>query len=284
MVLNSNSTASEQAVQGETPASSSLPKVLTSPDQGVEHFVQSLQDVLTDITALEINTMVVERITGDKFIPWDAYCDLYRVDHQSVYGVNVHESLRDRYLTLRRDLEIEYALLRSDPTSDLFDPEAMSPQQPKWQMLTAANLENLPPTQLPDPFAATYPQERLKIQQLLSNGRFLRALRKMTELKASLDCRNQALLRLQHQYPTQTPKAIERAVKTDLIYAQSVIQLDGDVMNRYSAEILDHPQREVLLQLHQESVSASAREWRSLVEFLVDLLQKHLLGGGKRKF
>jgi hypothetical protein len=40
-----------------------------------------------------------------------------------------------------------------------------------------------------------------------------------------------------------------------MIYAQTVIQLDGDVINRYSQEIFDHPHREVILQIHREGVT-----------------------------
>jgi hypothetical protein len=36
--------------------------------RNLNEFLQSLGEVLIDITALEVNTMVVERITGDKFI------------------------------------------------------------------------------------------------------------------------------------------------------------------------------------------------------------------------
>jgi hypothetical protein len=70
--------------------------------------------------------------------------------------------------------------------------------------------------------------------------------------------------------------ALQKAVTTDLIYAQTVIQLDGDVINRYSQEILDHPHREVILQIHRDGVTASEKQWRGLLEFIIGLIQATL--------
>ncbi len=44
---------------------------------GLNDFSQSLLEVLNDITALEVNTMIVENITGTKFIAEEAYQNIY---------------------------------------------------------------------------------------------------------------------------------------------------------------------------------------------------------------
>jgi hypothetical protein len=132
-------------------------------------------------------------------------------------------------------------------------------------------------SRLPDPINPANSGEFLKARQVLNNSRFLRSLRKISELKAALDNRNKALLRKRNeQLGRIAPDVLQKAVTTDLIYAQTVIQLDGDIINRYSQEILDHPHREVILQIHQEGVAAGEKQWRGLLEFIIGLVQATL--------
>jgi hypothetical protein len=245
------------------------------------HFVESLSDVLLDITALEINTMVVERITGDKFIPWEAYRELYAIDRAYLEEQKIHESLRDRYLELRRTLELNYALSLANPNSGLYDPARVSSPDHN-RVLTDPTLEiNEHNTQLPSPFKRTSAEELLAIQQLLADARFARGLRKLGELKAALDNRNNILLKMDAAYPGNSPAVIAKAVKTDLIYAQTVIQLDGDIINRYSEVVVDHPHKDLILKIHQDSVAASERQWRGLLGFVIDVVRKALERGNK---
>lgn len=244
-------------------------------------FMESLGEVLIDITALEVNTMVVEQITGDKFIPWEAYRDIYRISPEYFEQEEVHESLGARYVELRKNLELEYTLLITDPTSEFYDPNALNSATHGGQILTdpTVNLEEMQ-TRLPDPLEPTNPDEILKVQRLLNNSRFLRSLRKMSELKAALDNRNKALLKKQDELPDHVQSdSLHKAVKTDMIYAQTVIQMDGDVINRYSQQIFDHPHRDLILQIHREGVTAGERQWRGLLEFIINLVQASLQRG-----
>ena len=247
----------------------------------VDDFLQSLGDVLIDITALEVNTMVVEEITGNKFIPWAAYRDIYSISKEYLERQEIHPSVRDRYLELRKNLELEYTLLLSDPKSEYYDPTILDSARQDNPILTNPTVElHKIQTRLPDP---TSSEEILKAQKLLTESRFLRSLRKMSELKAALDNRNKTLLKKQNEQPGYVkPEILHKAVKTDIIYAQTVMQLDGDVINRYSQEIVDHPHRDVILQIHREGVTASEKQWRGLLEFIIDLVQKSLQrGSGK---
>lgn len=242
----------------------------------LNYFVESLSDVLLEITALEVNTAIVERIGGNKFIPWEAYRSLYPLDRAYLEQYPVHESLLHRYLELRRTLELNYALCLSDPRSVLYDPAKIATPESN-RILSESALEiNEHNTQLPSPFKRTAADELLEVQQILADARFLRGLRKLGELKASLDSRNQTLLKMDAAYPGNSPATIAKAVKTDIIYAQTVIQLDGDIINRYSEAIVDHPHKEILLKIHQDSVAASERQWRGLLGFAVDLVRKAL--------
>jgi hypothetical protein len=256
----------------------------SSLGRNVNEFLQSLGEVLIDITALEVNTMVVERITGDKFIAWEAYRDIYPISQDYLEQQDIHESLRDRYIDIRKTLELEYMLLLSDPNCEFYDPTVLDSSRKDNQILTDPTVQlHEIQTRLPDPINPTSPADILKAQELLNNSHFLRSLRKLSELKAALDNRNKALLKKQDELPGFVKSdVLHKAVTTDMIYAQTVIQLDGDVINRYSQEIFDHPHREVILQIHREGVTAGEKQWRGLLEFIIGLVQATLQrGSGK---
>lgn len=246
---------------------------ITSPlEQNLNDFLKCLSDVLIDITALEVNTMVVEQITGTKFIPWQVYRDVYPISRQYLQNRGVHQSLRDRYLSLRKQLEIEYCLLLSEE-----DPTAI--QDTRILTDPTVTLDEIH-TKLPNPLnPAASPQEIRKIHNLLEDGRFLRSLRKIGELKAALDNRNKAL---QKSEAAQSEDP-EEDVTTDIIYAQTIVQLDGDIINRFHKQLLEHEHKELILQIHQEGVTAGDKQWRGLLEFIVNLVQSILFQRGSIK-
>lgn len=252
-------------------------------NRNLNEFLQSLGEVLVDITALEVNTMVVERITGDKFIAWEAYRDIYPISEEYLAQQGVDVSLRDRYLELRKNLELAYTLILADATSEFYDPTVLQLATQEKQILTDPTVKwQEIYTRLPNPTSSTSSAEIIKAQELLHNCRFLRSLRKISELKAALDNRNKALQRRQDEQLYTEAEAVTEPVLTDLIYAQTVIQLDGEIINRYSQEIFAHPHREVILGIHQQGVMASEKQWRGLLEFIIGLVQTTLQrGGGK---
>ncbi len=261
--------------------------VTPSLERNLDEFLKSLGDVLIDITALEVNTMVVDQITGEKFIPWEAYRDIYAISEVYLEQQGIHKSLCDRYIKLRKNLELEYTLLLTNPTSEFYDPTVVNSAREDDQILTDPTVElHELQTRLPDPIKPSSLEEILKVRKVLSDSRFLRSLRKMSELKTALDCRNKALHRNQDEQPGYAKSdVLQKAVTTDIIYAQTVIQLDGDIINRYSQEIIDHPHRDVILQLHREGVTAGEKQWRGLLEFIIGLVQASLQRGlGKDLF
>lgn len=229
----------------------------------MERFWQSLDEVLVDITALEVNTMVVEKISGIKFSAWESYRSIYPISPNYLETEGIHESIRDRYLDLRINLEQEYTSILSNPNSEFFDPKSVNDPTAQFPKT---------PTRLPNPIHPKNPEDIFQAQRLLTNSRFLRSLRKIAEIKAGLDNRNQQLLSNSTNQP-------DSALITDTIYAQTIIQLDGDVINRYSQDLFHHPQRETLLQLHQDGVMAGEKQWRSLLEFMIGLVQARLQRG-----
>jgi len=241
--------------------------------RNLQGFMNSLSDVLIDITALEVNTMVVEQITGNKFIPWQAYRDIYPISGAYLGSRNIHPSLSDRYLSLRKQLEIEYCLILTEknPAALKDCPILLEP---------TISIDDIP-TKLPNPLnSGASAAEIKKIHDLLDNGRFLRSLRKIFELKSALDNRNQALNTRESALPETNSHT---ALPTDLIYAQTIIQLDGEIINRFDKQVLEHEHRDLLLKIHKDGVMAGEIQWRGLLRFVVNLAQSVLVRHGASK-
>jgi len=234
-------------------------------------FIQSLGEVFVEITALEVNTMVVEEITGDKFIPWEVYRDLFPISQEYLEKQPISPTLYHRYLDLRKQLELQYLLLLTNPNSELFDEQNTIDGVYNNSILTNNNLElNSDNTYLPNPIDSKSNREQMKVQKLLNCSSFLRILRKIAEIKSTLELRNRFLL-------TQSNNSSDLYLNT--IYAQTVVQLDGDVVNRFNQEVLVHPNRDLLIKLHQENVNAGQQQWKGLLSFMIEIIQGLLIKG-----
>ncbi|MGB3692440.1 MAG: hypothetical protein WA865_18010 [Spirulinaceae cyanobacterium] len=252
-----------------------------SLQKSLNDFVASMGNVLTDITALEVNTMVVDHISGDKFMPWKTYQDIYAIDRSYLKQHEVHQSLWEPYMELRKELELNYISLLGDPDSSLYSPQKVASMKGESEAISDPNgtMEEMV-TGLPNPFDQETIQAQADIRSLFADSRFLRCLRKMGELKTALDNRNRSLIEETAEHESYvTSEVIENTVKTDIIYAQTVIQLDGDIINRFSDKIFDHPHRDLILQIHKISVENGEKEWRGLLGFVIDIVQTGLEKG-----
>lgn len=240
----------------------------------INSFLQSLADILPEITALEVSTIVVEEITPNKFLPRQVYRELYPISQSFLENTGIHESLIDRYLQLHRTLLLKYISLVATPQSSLYSSELIEAVNESYHFLgNSSNDPKESPIQLPDP---TDSRETEQLEQLLSNPNFLRCLRKLGEFKAILD---QGNYRLQKKLDPNLAEML-----TEVIYARTVVQLDGDVLNSYNKKLFQHPQQQAILQIHQDGVNASQHYWQGLLEFIIHLTQRALpkpIGKGK---
>ena len=229
-----------------------------SSSQRLDRWLESLNILLGEIASVEVNTSFVDKITTEKFIPWQVYQDIYAISRANLQKSNIHLSLFDRYLRLRRQLELEYAFLIVDPKSELYDETLTKHVTQDLIILTKANSdwESLP-SRLPNPLDGNNHLIMLAVHRLLNNYPFLRTLRKLGDVKNILDQHNQVLL---------------QSKSTDIIYAQTKIQLDGEISNCYDQKLLNHPHQQTILELHREGVKAGESQWRGLIEFLITLV------------
>jgi len=227
----------------------------------LDKFVDSIGDLLNDITALEVNTMLVAEITGAKFNAWEAYQIMYSVSDMYIKNTKIPSELYERYENLFEKLERDYFYILIDKDSGLDDlrDETVVRYRKRLNYLkdkkdAIANLTEVRPI-LPDPSDADI-KNWSKIQRILDNGQFLRSLRKIIELKAALDSSD----------PTKDG--------IDIIYAQTVMQLDGDIITRYHQKLFDREDiKDLVLKTHNEGIVAGEKQWRGLLDFMVDLLK-----------
>jgi hypothetical protein len=211
--------------------------------------------VLENLATVEISTAIVGEIVGEVFIPWEVYHSIYSISRASLVESGVNSSLHDRYLQLRRQLELAYNLLLIDPDSSLYDRAVVKDVKYNLPLLATSDIswENIP-TKLPPSLPGDRPKRKSPLNKLLVERSFLTTLRQLGNAKALLDRRERNLKR-------------EANTINDLTYAQTVIQLDGTISNRYAQSILERSDRDKLLKLHEKSVAAAERQWRGLLKF-----------------
>ncbi|MEH1766674.1 MAG: hypothetical protein V7L27_06105 [Nostoc sp.] len=251
----------------------------------LNNLVSSVQTLVSDITALEVNTMIVDKINASKFNAWEAYQEIYSIhdpDYFDAKGVpkegSQAQELRKRYKSLFDQLEREYFYLLLEENSGFYNPQddrvkryrqRLEYAKKYQQNFVEADEKNvklaepiLPaPTPVLDDKDGNNQEDWIEnfkeIQRLLNNARFVRTLRKMTELKAALDSSNVT------------------STKIDIIYAQTVMQIDGDIITRYHKELfsLSEDAKNLIINTHNQGVVSGEKQWRGTFSFLINLVQ-----------
>ncbi|BAZ52815.1 hypothetical protein NIES4103_54800 [Nostoc sp. NIES-4103] len=259
-------------IQPENRATKILNKLLTS-----------VQSLVEDITALEVNTMVVDKINASKFNAWEAYLKIYSINDKDYFeNKGIPDELHQRYQNLFAQLEREYFYILIDSNENLTpeENEKIKRYQKRLEMKKQNNqhiIESDPnyislarpilpaPSPILDENSSEDNQNKLEewkkniqeIQKLLSNDKFVRTLRKMAELRAALNSGD------------------VHSTEIDIIYAQTVMQLDGDIITRYHKDLfsLSEDAKNLILKAHSEGVVAGEKQWRGTFSFLINLVQ-----------
>ncbi|MDF5739656.1 MULTISPECIES: hypothetical protein [unclassified Nostoc] len=255
----------------------------------LQKLVSSVHGLVDDITALEVNTMVVEQITGAKFNAWQAYQEIYSINDKDYFDVKgipnpkkltepektQAQELRDSYTSLFSQLEREYFYILLEQSTENSEDSRITQYQDrlKYKVEHKSNIIEDDPVYIklarpilpsPTPIADEEDnnQKNLRrrwqeIEELLNNDKFIRTLRKMAELRAALDGGNIT------------------SVNIDVIYAQTVMQLDGDIISRYHKKLFELPEgdRDLILKIHNEGIVAGEKQWRGTLDFLISIVQ-----------
>ena len=220
------------------------------------------QNLLENITAVEISTVIVEEIVDEVFIPWEAYQALFYLSRPYLAQLAIDLSLENRYLQLRRQLELAYCLLLVDPSSQLYNRTLVAEIKRDLPVLSQQNVDwEAIPTRLPKPIPDSRHQTMSNINKLLQSRQFVDVLQQLNKRKVALDRRARILRNSDRQNNI-----------TDTTYAQTSLQLNGKIINRYAQAILGRSDRHLLLQLHEQSTTAGEQQWRGLVKFMLSLV------------
>lgn len=221
-------------------------------------------DLLENITTVEISTVIVEEIVDEVFIPWEVYQAVYYLSRSFLEELAIDLSLRNRYLQLRRQLELAYCLLLVDPSSQLYNRTVVTQINRDLPVLSqhSVDWENIP-TRLPEPIPVRRHQNMSAVCKLLRDRQFINVLQQLNKLKSALDRRDRILRSSPRQHNI-----------VDTTYAQTSLQLNGKIINRYSQAILGRSDRNLLLQLHEQSTTTGEQQWRGLINFVLSLIAK----------
>lgn len=203
------------------------------------------------IATIEISTAIVDEIVDEIFIPWQAYRQLYEISRSALVEAGIDRELHDRYLQLRRQLELEYHLLLLEPDFPARHPSAEITNNLEILGQNNRDWENII-SKLPPPLTNER-KTNLAVKQLLNDRYFLSVLRRLNKFKTSLDRQQQG-------------------IPSEKILARTSIQLDGTISHCYCQEIFHHPEKNTILQLHERIIANGEKQWRKTIEFVIELV------------
>jgi hypothetical protein len=225
-----------------------------------DSLVDGLKDSVKDISALEVNTMIVSDISGLKFKPLLSYEALYRIPHKDL-PENIIKDSDDYYDDLYKG-NLEYPSLNGSNTkisSKDLNIARKNHLKLRERLGEAAKLAtNNQDYQLPDPESV---EDRPELHNLLENTQFIRSLRKLNELRSL----------------AEKPEASDSSNVFDNIYAQTTIQLDGDIVNCFHKrlfESMEGDDRDFLIKVHLDAVNSGQKNWQSLLHLIFDMLSQ----------
>ncbi len=242
---------------------------LLSPSK-LDKWLTSLNSLLEDIPALEVSTTIVEEINPEVFIPWEVYQAIYQISPAYLQSLAIDPTLCDRFLDLRRRLELQYALLLVNPDSKLYNSKLTPEVQTDLPILakSSSNWDDIP-TRLPSP-ESLRDRDQKTLHKLLQEPQFLITLRQLGKLKDTLDSK---VLNIQKIAAENT---IENKIISDATYAKTSIKIDGKITNFYSQEILklDLQQQKNIIELHNQGILAGEKQWHQLFKFILNIINR----------
>ncbi len=249
----------------------------------LNNFRETIKEVLEEITSLEVNTMIVGRITMINFDAKEFYLQLIEdVMYKTERGLqDVKESLLNRSTALKK----KGALLPQQTRAPMLPKEAQIIDEYRAELTSYnqdlesykdaekafSDRQNSSSSEDKDQFhleQACYEQlskQVLKLNipknkdtgEIMIDGKALRSLRKLWEFEQSV-------------------------LNGDRIYAQTKFSLDGDLTNRFIDDLfmpnksrgkIDPQMVGLVFDLHRQGVENAQRQWSGLIETCVGLIK-----------
>lgn len=244
-----------------TPNSSTpvAPKETSSESGSLNKFRETLKDILEEITALEVNTLIVSHIPLARFDAREFYADVMQNNEEGLQnikkallersnrlkkkGAAVSQTELDRY---NRDLEI----YKKAERKFIENKSSQDPEKKHQFAIQNACYEELA-------------QKMLKLNiakddndQVIPDAAMIRYFRKLWEFEQSV-------------------------LNGELIYAQTKFQLDGDLSNRFLDDLfvpsksrIDPKMAKLVFDLHNQAVENAEKQWMGLITTCVNLVKE----------
>ncbi len=246
----------------------------------------SLSDLAHDLFNIEVNTIVARGITGRKMPSWPhALLDIASIYRRYLLGV-VQLNLEPF-----EEPDADLAELSREPsTSNLDGGNGADPFVPKTDAITFSRLRHAAAWALHNPTRGAYPIDDDKREILFRIRRNSDQIKGMLEALAASpggvnygDVLGASRSQLSGQGAGGKPVTVPRLssaylvqirkmwdIGTDRIVLQTVVQLDGDVINRVKPGF-DNPETP-LWRAHQKMVDFGTNQWKSIFELLAKLV------------
>ena len=247
----------------------------------LNNFRETLKEVLEEITSLEVNTMIVGRITMTSFDAKEFYLQLIEdVMYKTEQGLqDVKESLLNRSTELKK----KGALLPQQTRAPMLPKEAQIIDEYRAE-LTSYNqdLESYKDAEkdFVDRQNSTDPDDQVQFaleqacyEQLSKQVLKLNIPKDKDTGEAMID--GKALRNLRKLWEFE-----QSVLNGDRIYAQTKFSLDGDLTNRFLDDLfipsrskIDPKVAGLIFDLHRQGVENAQRQWSGLIETCVGLIK-----------
>jgi hypothetical protein len=233
-------------------------------EQAYDRFLETVKDVLSDFTTMEVNSVLVRNISADH--PLTDVEFLRQTGEDLLTWFQEHSMDRQFQQSLNTDSLTQLEQLSQNITFPLGQAEKDQIEPLRKDSTACLNDKGDNNGQLHEPEASQRAEYR----------RFLRYLQKFLALCESDKWDEEGMLRGREQ---QQLRKLWELVGTTFIYAQTVVGLDGDAISRLNQQLFHATQGlsreyiEALIRFHNQNTEASARGRNNLMSILVDTLQ-----------
>ncbi|OIP69688.1 MAG: hypothetical protein AUK48_14335 [Oscillatoriales cyanobacterium CG2_30_44_21] len=244
------------------PASQVVKKDKPNESGTLNCFRETIKDVLEEITTLEVNTVIVRRISVNRFNATDFYEDLIeKLDYQTEQGLRkVKRSLLDRYKQIK-------------------DSEQKGIETPKLDLENfTCDLEKYKLAEKTFNEHKNYSRDSPELKRFERKQKCLQELsNKVSRLNIVKDEKGQIIAKAPTiRYFRKLWEFEQTILCEEDVYAQTIFQLDGDLTNRFVDDLFD-PSRtksaQLVLDIHQKALVNAESQWKSLIETCVNLVK-----------
>ncbi|NUN64199.1 hypothetical protein HCU40_05400 [Pseudanabaena biceps] len=239
-------------------------KTKDNPNQSntLNQFRETLKDVLDEITALEVNTIIVSKIVMSKFDAVVFYDDLLqRLTYQTEDGLqNVKRSLLDRSNQLKQK-------------GAAISPSEMEKYNRDLEIYRRAERTfNERKNAIDSTDIAQFNREQECYADLANKV-----------LKLNLERDDQGVIKTDAQlicYFRKLWEIEQMVLNGEQTYAQTRFQLDGDLTNRFidglfipSKQKIDPKSAQLIVQIHHDALENAQGQWSKLIETCLNLVK-----------